>query len=162
LGISILIFLGATQTPHRHFDIQHPTKTLELGNLTTDEIIPWKIRNDHTMSAPPQDLAALLRQTHLFTDEDILKAANASLKKSKTDETAQRTRVIALLKLERYEDALRIFEDGGDSLKEQYALEHAYALYKGGELDKAREVAQKHAENGTRGLLHVAGQTVRW
>ena len=82
------------------------------------------------MSAPSQDLAAILRKTHLSSDEDILKAANASLKKSKSDAVAQRTRVVALLKLERFNDALRAFEEGGDDLKEQCALEYAYALYK--------------------------------
>jgi signal recognition particle subunit SRP72 len=113
------------------------------------------------MSAPPQDLAALLRQTHISSHEDILKAANASLKKSKSDATAQRTRVVALLKLDRFEDALRAFDEGGDSLKEQCALEYAYALYKCGELDRAREVSQKHATDGVRGILHIAGQIVR-
>jgi signal recognition particle subunit SRP72 len=112
------------------------------------------------MSAPPQDLAALLRQTHITSHEDILKATNAALKKSKTDLTIQRTRVVALLKLERYEDALRALDEGGESLKDECVLEYAYALYKCGHLEKADEVAQRHAEDGARGLLHVAGQAV--
>src|SRR6201989_3406427 len=113
------------------------------------------------MSAPPQDLAALLRQTHISSHEEILKAANASLKKSKSDVTAQRTRIVALLQLDCFGDTLRAFEEGGDSLKEQCALEYAYALYKSGELEQAQEVSQKHATNGVRGILHIAGQIVR-
>ena len=113
------------------------------------------------MSAPPQDLATLLRQTHITSHEDILKAANSTLKKSKTDSTAQRARIVALLTLDRFEDVLRAFEEGGDSLKEKAALEFAYALYKNGELEQAKKIAEKGGEEGSRGLLHVAAQTVR-
>ena len=111
------------------------------------------------MSTPVPDLATLLRQTSISSHEEILKAANAALKKSKSDLTAQHTRVVALLKLDRFDDALRAFEEGGNKLKNEARLEFAYALYKAGELDKAEEVSEK-AGKSDRGLLHVAAQTV--
>jgi signal recognition particle subunit SRP72 len=113
------------------------------------------------MSTPRPDLASLLRQAHLSSPpEDILKAANAALKASKSDVTAQRTKIVALLKLDRFEDALHILEEGGEVLKEEAALEYAYALYKSGQLETAKEVAERHAASGSRGILHVAAQTV--
>jgi hypothetical protein len=105
------------------------------------------------------DLAKLLRNSHITSDEDILKAANASLKASKTDVLAQHTRVVALLKLDRFEDAIRAFETGGDKLKETARLEYAYALYKTGSLKEAVKVAGQSEE---RGLAHVAAQSVRF
>ncbi|QDS74703.1 hypothetical protein FKW77_000526 [Venturia effusa] len=109
------------------------------------------------MSAVP-NLTALLKQTHLDTDEELLKAANATLKKSKADELAQHVRVVALLKQDRWEDAVRAFEDSGDALKEKAKFEYAYALYKSGNLEQAEEVVSSgHADE--RGIKHVLAQT---
>ncbi|KAF2431769.1 hypothetical protein EJ08DRAFT_648729 [Tothia fuscella] len=90
------------------------------------------------------------------SDEDALKAANAALKKSKTDQLAQHTRVVCLLKLDRYDDAVRALEEGGDKLKEKAIFEYAYALYKAGEFDKAEAIANNGDE---RGIRHVLAQT---
>jgi signal recognition particle subunit SRP72 len=111
------------------------------------------------MASSTPDLATLLRQTNLDSDADILKATNVALKKSKSDELAQRTKVIALLKLDRYTDAVKAFEDGGNELKDLAPVEYAYALWKTGDLEKAKTVVEKHG-TGNRGLEHVAAQTV--
>jgi signal recognition particle subunit SRP72 len=108
------------------------------------------------MSAP--DLATLLRQTHLDSHEDLLKAANATLKKSKNDITAQHVRAIALLKQDRYDDAIRAFEEAGEALKEKAALAYAYGLYKAGALKESEEVATR-AGSDERGVSHVLAQT---
>lgn len=109
------------------------------------------------MSAIP-NLGALLKQTHLNTDEELLKAANANLKKSKADPLAQHVRVVALLKQDRWDDAVRAFEDSGDALKEKAKFEYAYALYKSGNLEQAEEVVSSgHADE--RGIKHVLAQT---
>jgi signal recognition particle subunit SRP72 len=108
------------------------------------------------MSAP--DLATLLRKTHLDSHDELLKAANATLKKSKNDITAHHVRAIALLKQDRFEDAVRAFEEAGDAVKERAALAYAYGLYKAGELKKSEEVAT-HAGSGERGVSHVLAQT---
>ena len=111
------------------------------------------------MSGPNQDLATLLRQVHLNSHEDLLKAANNALKKSKSDLNAQHARIVALLKLERYEEVLRAYNETGGKLKEHAPLEYAYALYRHGSLNEAEAVATK-AGAKIRGLQHVAAQTV--
>jgi signal recognition particle subunit SRP72 len=67
--------------------------------------------------------------------------------------------VVALLKLDRFDDAMRVFDEGGDGLKETAKLEYAYALYKNGELEKAEEVASSAAST-SRALEHVEAQAV--
>lgn len=102
--------------------------------------------------------ASILQQTSLDDHEERLKAANAALKKSRHDVDALHVRVVALLKLDRYEDALRAFEDGGDTLRARAPLEHAYALYKTGDLTEAEKIAK--TAKGDRGLQHVEAQAV--
>jgi tetratricopeptide (TPR) repeat protein len=132
-------------------------KTIAVFSSRYPKLI-FLVHSAMSMSSP--ELATLLRQTNISSHEDFLKAANAALKRSKLDLTAQHTRVVALLKLDRFDDALRAFEESGDKLKKEARLEFAYALYKAGELEKADEIAGE-AEKGDRGLLHIAAQTVR-
>ena len=105
-----------------------------------------------------QSLSTLLRRTTIEDHEEVLRACNSALKKSKTDLDAQHAKVVALLKLDRYEDASRVFEDGGDRLNDRLPLERAYALYKQGKYAEAEKVIQ--LAGGERGLKHVEAQTV--
>lgn len=108
--------------------------------------------------APPDptvNLSALLHSASIDDHEEVLKAANASIKASKTDLTAHRTRVVALLKLDRFDDALRAINDGGERLERDCLLEKAYALYKTGKLKEARDIANAKPE---RSFRHVAAQ----
>ncbi|KAF2112646.1 hypothetical protein BDV96DRAFT_614109 [Lophiotrema nucula] len=107
------------------------------------------------MAASAKSLSSLLAQASLDDHDDILKAANAAIKKSKTDLDAHHAKVVALLKLERYEDAAKLFEDT-PKLQEQARLEYGYALYKTGDAGKAAEVVEDHAN--TRGMKHLLGQ----
>jgi signal recognition particle subunit SRP72 len=106
-------------------------------------------------SNPAATLTSLLRGATIADHDEVLKAANAVLKSSKGDPSALHTRVVALLKLDRFDDALRALDDGGDKLAERCNLEKAYALYKTGQLDEAEKLT-----HGTdkRGLKHVAAQ----
>lgn len=101
-------------------------------------------------------LSSLLANTSLDNHEEILKAANETLKKTKSDVQAQHIRAIALLKLDRYDDALKAFEEGGRSLQQNAQLEYAYALYKCGNLEQAARVAGTGASNSA--LKHVEAQ----
>lgn len=94
------------------------------------------------MSSGTPSLANLLSKSTLTDHEEILRAANATHKKSKQDPEAQHARVVALLKLDRYEDAVRAVEEGGDALKAAAGLEYSYALYKDGKLAQAKAVAR--------------------
>ncbi|KAI4158818.1 MAG: hypothetical protein LQ342_007115 [Letrouitia transgressa] len=101
-------------------------------------------------------LDALLERTSLEDHEEVLQACNAVLKHSKKDVTAQHVKAVALLKLDKYDDALRVLEEGGATLKNGAQLETAYALYKTGKLDEAKIVAQSITND--RGARHVEAQ----
>ncbi|KAF5861688.1 Signal recognition particle core component [Aspergillus alliaceus] len=103
-----------------------------------------------------QSLSSLLQRTSIDDHEEVLRSSNAALAKSKSDIQAQHVKVVALLKLDRYEDALRVFEEGGDTLKQRAALEYAYTLYKTGNLDEAIDVASQIAND--RGARHLEAQ----
>ncbi|KAG0647482.1 Signal recognition particle subunit SRP72 [Hyphodiscus hymeniophilus] len=100
-------------------------------------------------------LTSLLRGATIEDHEEVLKAANAVLKTSKNNPDGLHTRVVALLKLDRFDDALRALDDGGDKLADRCMLEKAYALYKTGQLAEAERLARGSDE---RGLQHVAAQ----
>lgn len=107
------------------------------------------------MSSSVPSLTSLLKQTHIEDHEEILNAANATLKQAKNDVEAQHVKVVALVKLDRFDDAIRMFETDGDQLKDKARLEHAYALYKAG---KPAEAAKLAAEGAQRGHKHVEAQ----
>ena len=109
------------------------------------------------LSSAAGSLASLLGQTAIDDHEELLQAADATLAKSKNDLEAQHVKVVALLKLDCYEDAIRALDNGGDKLKERARLEWAYALYKTGDPAKAAEVSKDGAE---RGMRHVEAQAV--
>ncbi|PFH60851.1 hypothetical protein XA68_10208 [Ophiocordyceps unilateralis] len=109
----------------------------------------------------PQDatvaLGVLLRSASIDDHDEILKAANAAIKADKHNQVAQRTRVIALLKLDRFGDALRAISEGDDKLQSACLLEKAYSLYKTGRLDEASAVLDS-ADFEERSFKHVAAQ----
>jgi signal recognition particle subunit SRP72 len=107
----------------------------------------------------PQSLSTLLHRSTLDDHEEVLKACNASLKKSKTDIATQQIKAVALLKLDRYDDAARFFEEAGDGLKGKAKLEYAYTLYKVGKLQEAAELASQI--DGQRAARHIEAQSVR-
>ncbi|KAK1835840.1 hypothetical protein QBC39DRAFT_128917 [Podospora conica] len=105
-------------------------------------------------------LNSLLRQASVEDHDEALKLANAAIKASKPASedrlSAQHTRVVALVKLDRFDDALRAISDGGAALEKLCVLETAYALYKTGKLDSAEEILQ--SSGAGRGMKHVAAQ----
>ncbi|VUC34083.1 unnamed protein product [Clonostachys rosea] len=109
----------------------------------------------------PQDpaaaLSALLRSSSIEDHEEILKAANAAIKADKSDFGHQHTRIIALLKLDRFDDALRAIAEGGIVIEAKCALAKAYALYKTGKLEDAASVL-KAVGLADRSFQHVAAQ----
>ncbi|KAI9034995.1 signal recognition particle subunit SRP72 [Aspergillus affinis] len=103
-----------------------------------------------------QNLSSLLQHASIDDHEELLQSANAALAKSKSDVQAQHAKVVALVKLDRYDDCIRVFEEGGDALKKQAALEYAYALYKTGQLDASIEIVSKITNS--RGARHLEAQ----
>ena len=113
------------------------------------------------MASAVNALNSLLRGTSIEDHEEALKVANAAIlapgpSGSIEKLTAQHAKVVALLKLDRFDDALRIISSGGDALAERCVLEHAYALYKTGDLDTAASIAT--SASSSRALKHIAAQ----
>lgn len=109
-------------------------------------------------AADPQSLNKLLQRSTLDDHEEVLRACNAALKKTKVDTSTQHIKAVALLKLDRYDDAARFFEEAGDGLKAKARLEYAYTLYKTGKLLEAANIAG--SINGQRAAKHVEAQSV--
>ncbi|KAI1759721.1 hypothetical protein GGR53DRAFT_128186 [Hypoxylon sp. FL1150] len=112
------------------------------------------------MAHPAATLTALLRASTIQDHDEILKAANAAIKASKSDIDAQHTRVVALLKLDRFDDALRAIAEGGDVLEKKCLFEKSYALYKSGELQYAYRTLNKASTpfQSSRAYRHLAAQ----
>jgi signal recognition particle subunit SRP72 len=110
------------------------------------------------MSSDPRNaLSALLRAADIDDHEQILNAANAAIKADKNDHDAEHTKVVALLKLDRFDDALRMISGGGIKLQATCVLEQAYALYKTGKLTEATDLLESRGLE-KRSLQHVAAQ----
>ena len=107
------------------------------------------------MSSAAHSLATLLKRTDIEDHEEVLKAANSARKQSKSDTDAQHAKVVALLKLDRYEDAVGAVEAAGEKLKDRVRLEYAYALYKAGKAAEAADIAREGVD---RGHKHVEAQ----
>lgn len=112
------------------------------------------------MSNPAATLASLLRTATIQDHDEVLKLANAAIKASKNDIDAHHTRVVALLKLDRFDDALRAIAEGGHVLEAKCSFEKAYALYKTSHLQEAWETAEKapSAQATARPFRHLRAQ----
>lgn len=110
------------------------------------------------MAGGAGSLNTLLQRASIDDHDEILKACNTSLKQSKKDLSAQHAKLVALLKLDRYQDALRVLEDAGIDLIDQAQLEKSYALYKTGQLSEAADIAKAITDD--RGARHVEAQAV--
>src|SRR5579871_5521976 len=96
---------------------------------------------------PTAALSSLLSSSTIDDHEELLKKADAELKKDKTNRDALHNRVVALLKLDRFDDALTTLDDGGDELASRCELEKAYSLYKTGRLEEAAKITENPSKN---------------
>lgn len=119
-----------------------------------DNILP---RHNPTMAAT---LASLLGQASITDHDQVLSACETTLSKSKNDLQALQVKIVALLNLDRFQDAIATVEAGGEEIKQRARLEYAYALYKNGQPAKAAEVARQDTNESDRGLRHVEAQAV--
>lgn len=120
-------------------------------------------------------LTSLLARSSIENHDEALSLADAALSSLKAGSpdhlNAQHTKVVALLRLERYDDALRVIADGGDALASRCLLENGYALYKTGALEDAfallggeeAAIAQQQHDLGSdprkeRARKHIAAQ----
>ena len=104
-------------------------------------------------------LSALLKGSTIVDHKEVLEQCNQALKVSKSDPGLLHTKVVALLKLDRFAEAIQLFKDFPDQLDKRAAFERAYALYKLGHLKEAQVIASQSSTH--RGLQHVQAQAVR-
>jgi len=107
------------------------------------------------MASLNSPLASLLKKTTIDDHDAILQASEQTLKSSKGDAQAKQAKAIALLKLERYADALKCFDESQD-LQKELPEAYAYCLYKRGNFEDAARIAG--AVEDSRGAQHIALQ----
>ncbi|KAI0140558.1 hypothetical protein GGR57DRAFT_487774 [Xylariaceae sp. FL1272] len=109
------------------------------------------------MADPAANLAALLRRVPVQDHDEVVKLANAAIKANKGNLDAYYARIVALLKLDRFDDALRAIAEAGTPLESRCQLEKTYALYKAGQLEEAQKTAASSSLS-SRAFRHLAGQ----
>ncbi|KAF3289635.1 Signal recognition particle core component [Orbilia oligospora] len=111
-------------------------------------------------TSTPASLSLLLQNLSLDENqshEEVLRHANNILKSSSDPQTI-RTRVVALIKLERYDEAIKSIVQAGTSSGLEF--EHAYSLYKLGDLKGALDISvyEVETERRQRALKHLHAQ----
>ncbi|MBE3111654.1 MAG: hypothetical protein IMZ46_14305, partial [Acidobacteria bacterium] len=99
-----------------------------------------------------------LKASTINDHDEILAKATDALKSSPADPGLRNAQIVALLKLDRFDDALRAIETAGADLQQACLLERAYALYKTGKLPEARECLRPAVSAKARGALHLDAQ----
>ena len=89
----------------------------------------------------PEIRAQLVRDGDV-DHQEIIKLCNAALKGAKKSPEVTQCKIIALLKLDRFDEAVKLYEASGSDLKQTAQLEYAYALYKSGQLEMARDATR--------------------
>lgn len=102
-------------------------------------------------------LSALLQSSSLVDENEVLAAANQSIKADENNLVAHHTKIVALLKLDRFQDAITAISEGSNALQSQCAMEKAYALYKIGEIEDASKTLFNTTSSNV-GFKHLAAQ----
>lgn len=100
-------------------------------------------------------LASLLKKSTLDDHDSFLQAADDALKASSNDTQAQQVKAVALVKLERYSDALKYFDEN-KGVQESLPEAYSYCLYRSGKFEQAVEAAS--AAQKSRGAQHITLQ----
>jgi len=135
-------------TPPSH----HSIKTHPSTNFLT---------NPKMSQYTPATLESLISITGEADHASILKHANNVLKSEKSHKRVLHTKAVALINLDRYDDAFSVLSV--PELAGEAVLERAYCLYKLGRLEDALAAAVDGAGGGgrdERGLKHVEAQAV--
>lgn len=98
------------------------------------------------------NLTSLLKKSTLDDHDALLQAADGALKSSPNDTQAQQIKAVALLKLERYSDALTYFAHAKD-LQESLPEAYSYCLYRSGKFEEA--VTAASSVQDSRGAQHI-------
>lgn len=134
------------------------TQPAIILELSTPAVVSRTSCADMSFKNPTASLNALLKAATVDDHEEILSKATDALKSSPNDTGIRNAQVVALLKLDRFDDALRVIETSSRDLQQACLLERAYALYKTGRLPEARECLRPAVSAKARGALHLDAQ----
>jgi len=112
--------------------------------------------------SPAESLAQRLSRMSLAASaqdfSQVLHLANEALKSSPPNPQLMRDKVVALIKLDKYKDALSFLDESTTFLSaKDTALERGYCLYKLGKTDEAQKVLQ---QGSGRAVQHTLAQNV--
>lgn len=111
-----------------------------------------------SLKNPAAALNTLLKAATIDDHDEILDKASEALKSSPKDANLRGAQIVALLKLDRFDDALRVIETAGPDLQRTFLLERAYALYKTGKLAEARECLRPAVSSNEIAAMHLDAQ----
>jgi tetratricopeptide (TPR) repeat protein len=107
------------------------------------------------------DLSELLSRLNLASSSDdydrVVDISNEILKSSPTDSRAAREKIAALIKLDKYKDALEFIQASTFLDSHDTILERGFCLYKLGKGDEAQKVLE---EGSGRAVQHIRAQNV--
>jgi tetratricopeptide (TPR) repeat protein len=125
------------------------------------ETMPPKQRSEKSSLVPNVSLSELLSRLSLAASSNdydrLLQVSNDLLKSSPNNVLAAKQKVIALIKLDKYKDALAFLEESTSLDKNEYVLEHGFCLYKLGRGEEAEKVLE---QGSGRAIEHVRAQNV--
>jgi signal recognition particle subunit SRP72 len=123
--------------------------------------MPAKRKSDSSSSFSNTSLSELLSRLTLAASsndfERVVAISNEVLKSSPNDSRAARQKIIALIKLDEYKDALAFLDECTFLNKNDTILERGFCLYKLGKGSEAEEVLK---EGSGRAIQHVRAQNV--
>ena len=112
----------------------------------------------HVVQEPRGEPQHAVEAATIDDHDEILSKVTEALKSSPNDTGLRNAQVVALLKIDRFDDALRAIETASADLQQACLLERAYALYKTGRLNEARECLRPAVAANARGALHLDAQ----
>jgi hypothetical protein len=125
--------------------------------------MPAKRKSEGSSSVSNTSLSELFSRLTLAASsndfERVLAISNEMLKSSPNDSRAARRKVIALIKLDKYKDALSFLDECTFLNKNDTVLERGFCLYKLGNGIEAQKVLE---EGSGRAVQHVRAQNVRF
>jgi Putative TPR-like repeat len=116
---------------------------------------------DSTAAVPNTSLSDLFSRLTIAASsndfEKVLAISNDILKSSPTDSRAAKQKLVALIKLDKYKDALSFLDECTFLSSKETVLEKGFCLYKLGRSNEAEGVL---SEGSGRAVQHVRAQNV--
>jgi hypothetical protein len=128
---------------------------------SSGQTMPPKQRSQTSSLASNVNLSELLSRLSLAASSNdfdrLLQVSNDVLKSSSTNALAAKQKILALIKLDKYKDALTFLEESTFLDRKEIVLEHGFCLYKLGRGIEAEKVLE---QGSGRAVEHIQAQNV--